>query len=170
MMKEEKTDLVVKNSAPEVMETSFLLCFAHPARIPNPEMCFFFLFPFTPWFSHPIQRSAVLSNPLSSSQLCSFLQTDTRRPKYPACVSPQFTLQRTLSDKSVWRMFMRGGSSKFLNKTSVMEPFCLHQRKNLIVWLKNLNAKKSFILSKRGSANIIVVVKEVDLKVDYFVT
>lgn len=41
MMKEEITDLVVKNSAPEVMKTSSLLCFAYPARIPNPEMFFF---------------------------------------------------------------------------------------------------------------------------------
>lgn len=122
------------------METSFLLCFAHPARIHNPDMCFF-LFLFHPMVSHPIQRSAALSNPLSSLQLSSFLQTDTR-PKYLSCTSPQFTLERTMSDKSVWRMFKRGGISKFLNKACVTELFCLHQRKNCIVWLQNLNARK----------------------------
>lgn len=121
------------------METCFLLCFAHPARIHNPDMCFFF-FSFTPWFL--IQSKEVLRFQIPSSfQLSSFLQTDTR-PKYLSCASPQFTLERTMSDKSVWRMFKRGGISKFLNKACVTELFCLHQRKNCIVWLQNLKARK----------------------------
>lgn len=73
-----RTDLVVRKSAQEVTGTSFLLCFAHAARINNPKMCFFC----HPMVSHPIQRSAALSNPLSSSRLCSSPQTDARRPKY----------------------------------------------------------------------------------------
>lgn len=140
--REERTDLVVKKSALEVMETSFLLCFAHPARIHNPKMCFFFFFLSPHGFL--IQSKEVLCFQIPSLLLsfAPFLQTDTRRPKYPACAPPQFTSQETLSDKSVWRMFVRGGVSKLLNKTSVMEPFSLRQRKHLAVLLQNLNARK----------------------------
>lgn len=59
-------------SALRVMETSPLLCFAHPARMHNPKMCFF-LSP----HGFLIQSKEVLCFQIPSllSQLCSFLQT-----------------------------------------------------------------------------------------------
>lgn len=53
---EERTDLVVlKSLRYELRKLVFLLCFAHPARIRNPKMCFLLLSP--PWF---IQSKEVL--------------------------------------------------------------------------------------------------------------
>lgn len=127
-MRKEKKEQIwwFKKSALEVMETSFLLCFANPARIHNPKMCFFccccfFSISFTPWFSHPIQRSAVLSNPLFSLSFAPFHKPILVVLNILPALHRNSLRRKLLSDKSVGRMFMRGGVAKFLNKTCVTE-------------------------------------------------
>lgn len=93
-------------SALQVMETSPLLCFAHPARMNNPKMCFCsFLSP----HGFLIQSKEVLCfqipSLLSSLSALLLFTNDTRRPKYPVCAPPRFTSRKLLSaKKGVGRM------------------------------------------------------------------
>lgn len=123
---EERADLVVEKSAPEVTETSFSLCFANAARIHNPKMCFFFL-SFTPWFfsSNP-KKCCAFKSPLFFPALLLFYEPILVVLNIP----PHFASQETFvrQKHSGWRMH-GGDGGVFRNRNLVMELFSPHQRK-----------------------------------------
>lgn len=89
-------------SALQVMETSLLLCFAHPARMHNPK-CFFFHFFHSMVFSSNPKKCCAFKSPLFSLSFAPFYK--------PILVvlnilpaPPQFTSRKLLSAKSVGRM------------------------------------------------------------------
>lgn len=146
--------MVVKKSALEVMETSFCSVL-HTQQEYIIRRCFF-----SP--SHSPHGFLIQSKEVLCFQIPSLLPSFA--PFYKQIlvalnIPPAFhhnsLLRGTLSDKSVWRMFMRDSVSGFLNKTSVSEPFCLHQRRNRIVRQHNLNARKSFTPNNRGSVGTL---------------
>ena len=133
--REERTDLVVKKSlALEVTETSFSsLCFANPARIHNPKMCFFsFFFSFFFFFFfHPmvfvIQSKEVLrfQIPFSSSRLCFFFLF--YKPMLIVLNIPPALHRNSRRRENFVEACLC--VFKFLNKTSVTEPFFVKRRR-----------------------------------------
>lgn len=100
MMRDEKRFGGLKSLHKKFWKLLSCCIFAHTARIHNPDMFFFFFFSFHPMvFSSNPKKCCAFKSPLFFPALLLFFFFYS---------PPQFTLQETLSDKSIGRMFIRG--------------------------------------------------------------
>lgn len=148
--REERTDLVVKKSALEVMETSFLLCFAHPARIHNPKMHFF---PLLLPHGFLIQSKEVLC-----------FQIPSLLPSFAPFYKPILVVLNILPAlchnslrrelcliKALWECSWGVVSPKFLNNTPVMEYF----KGSILLCCYRISTPKSFTPNTWGNINTL---------------
>lgn len=149
------------------METSFLLCFAHPARIHNPKMCFYFFRSMV--FSSNLQKCCTFKSPLLLPSFASFYKLRLVVLNILPALHPNSLSRKLCLTKVFGECSWEGGISKFLNKTSVMGPFSLHQWRHLAAESKC--QKVSFSTINQSSKQWQhLMLTWIILEVDHFLT